>query len=328
MRVSRAFVVFFSISVSPALADPLPSWNDTPTKAAIIDFVETTTAPGSDAYVDPSERIATFDNDGTLWAEQPYYFQIAYALDEAKRMSVADPAIAKNNPAIKAAVERDINGLLTDGLDGVLELLAITHSGMTTGKFQSSVAAWLETAKHPETGERYTDLVYQPMLELLSYLRESGFKTYIVSGGGIDFIRVFSEDAYGIPPEQIVGSSVRTKFEVSDETAETVKLPELFFFDDNEGKPVAIDHHIGRRPIIAVGNSDGDQQMLQYATRSARPGLGIIVHHTDAEREWAYDRDAKVGHLDKALDEAGERDWVVVDMKSDWRTIFPSELRQ
>jgi phosphoglycolate phosphatase-like HAD superfamily hydrolase len=314
------------VGIISAQADPLPSWNGTDTKAAIIEFVEATTTLGDDNYIDPAERIATFDNDGTLWAEQPFYFQIAYAIDKVKEMAAADPSIVDKSPALKAAAEGDLEGILAGGHDGLLEVIATSHSGMTTHEFKESVAAWLDTARHPKTGQRSDDMIYQPMLELLGYLRENGYKTYIVSGGGIDFIRVFSEEAYGIPPEQVVGSSIKAEFKVSDAAADTVKLPELFFYDDKEGKPVAINHHIGRRPVIASGNSDGDLQMLQYATRGDEPGLAILLHHTDTDREWAYDRDSKIGHLDKALDEASQRDWVVVDMKEDWRVVFPWEL--
>lgn len=310
-----------------ALADPLPSWNGGDTKAAIIDFVEATTTLGSGSYVDPSERIATFDNDGNLWAEQPFYFQIAYALDTAKQMVAADPSLAESSPGLKAAAEGDFEALLADGHKGLLEVMAVTHAGMSTDDFKEAVGTWLEASRHPKTGQRYDHMIYQPMLELLTYLRENGFKTYIVSGGGIDFIRVFSEEAYGIPPEQVVGSSIKSEFVLGDGSSETTKLPELFFYDDKEGKPVAINHHIGRRPLIASGNSDGDLQMLQYATTGERPGLAILLHHTDADREWAYDRGSHIGGLDKALDEAADRGWVVIDMKDDWRTVFPFELQ-
>ncbi len=326
-RLFSAGTAFAVIGVLPAFADPLPSWYGTPTKAAIIEFVEATTTPGGDSYIDPAERIAVFDNDGTLWAEQPAYFQLAYALDKAKSMVEADPALADKTPALKAAASGDVDSLLADGHKGLLQVLAATHTGMTTDEFKQSVADWLASARHPKTGRRYDEMVFQPMLELLSYLRANGFKTYIVSGGGIDFIRVFSERVYGIPPEQVVGSSVKADFVLSETDADTRKIPELFFYDDKEGKPVAINHHIGRRPVIAGGNSDGDHQMLQYATRGGRPGLAILVHHTDGDREWAYDRGSKIGGLDKALDEAEARGWVVVDMKEDWRTVFPFELQ-
>jgi phosphoserine phosphatase len=315
------------LAAGPALADPLPSWNAGDTKSAIIDFVDAVTTPGSETYVDPSERIATFDNDGNLWAEQPFYFQIQYALDTVKKMAAKDPSLAEKSPALKAAAEGDLEGVLASGEKGLLEVIATSHSGMTTDEFKQSVADWLAATTHPRTGQPYNAMIYQPMLELLAYLRENGFKTYIVSGGGIDFIRVFSEEAYGIPPEQVVGSSIKAEYKIVDGKAVTVKLPELFFYDDKEGKPVAINHQIGRRPLIASGNSDGDLQMLEYATMGDRSGLAILLHHTDADREWAYDRGSKIGHLDKALDEAAEQGWVVVDMKEDWRTVFPWELQ-
>lgn len=310
-----------------SLADPLPSWNDTETKAGILDFVEATTTPGTDRYIDPAERIATFDNDGNLWAEQPVYFQLIYALDKAKAMVAADPSLAERSPGMKAAADGDMRALLADGHKGLLEVMAVSHSGMTSDEFKDEVDTWLETSKHSETGRRYDEMIYQPMLELLTYLRDKGYKTYIVSGGGIDFIRVFSERAYGIPPEQVVGSSIKATFEVSDDDADTMKSPELFFVDDKEGKPVAINHHIGRRPVIASGNSDGDLQMMQYATRGDRNALAILLHHTDADREWAYDEGSKVGGLEKALEEADQRGWIVIDMKADWRTVFPWELQ-
>ena len=321
-----AFAAFTAFGLQVAKADPLPSWNNGPTKDAIVEFVEAVTTPGSDSYVDPAERIATFDNDGNLWAEQPVYFQITYAIDTAKKMVAADPSLAEKSPGLKAAAEGDIEALLADGHKGLLEVMAASHAGMSTSAFKQSVADWFATSKHPKTGQRYDHMIYQPMLELLAYLRENGFKTYIVSGGGIDFIRVFAERAYGIPPEQVVGSSIKAEFKLDGDTSDTIKVAELFFYDDKDGKPVAINHHIGRRPLIASGNSDGDLQMLQYATTGDRPGLGILLHHTDAGREWAYDRDSKIGHLDKALDEAGQRGWVVVDMKEDWATVFPFDL--
>lgn len=326
----RSIVVAIALVLLPSwsLADPLPSWNDTETKAAILDFVQATTMPGSDRYVDPAARIATFDNDGNLWAEQPVYFQLIYALDKAKAMVAADPSLAEKSAGMKAAADGDMQTLLADGHKGLLEVMAVSHSGMTTDEFKDEVETWLETTKHPETGRRYDEMVYQPMLELLTYLRDRDYKTYIVSGGGIDFIRVFSERAYGIPPEQVVGSSIKATFEVSDDTAETVKSPELFFIDDKEGKPVAINQHIGRRLVIASGNSDGDLQMMQYATRGDRNALAILLHHTDADREWAYDKGSKVGGLDKALVEAKQRGWLVIDMKADWRTVFPWELEK
>ncbi|PVB63766.1 HAD family hydrolase [Labrenzia sp. 011] len=322
-----AAAILMTTAAGKVLADPLPSWKPGDSKSAIVEFVETVATPGGDGYVDPSERIAVFDNDGTLWSEQPAYFQIFYTLDKVKELAKADPSLVENSAAVKAAVDGNLEALMADDHKGLLEVLAMSHSGMTTDMFKSSVADWLETARHPETGVRYDQMIYQPMLELLSYLRENGFKTYIVSGGGIDFIRVFSQKAYGIPPEQVVGSSIKAEFQLDGAAANTLKLPELFFFDDKAAKPVAINHHIGRRPVFAAGNSDGDLQMLQYATyREEDEGFALIVHHTDADREWAYDRESDIGRLDKALDEAGEHGWTVVDMKEDWRTVFPFEL--
>lgn len=325
----RIIIVAAVLAILPtlSLADPLPSWNNTETKRAILEFVEATTTPGSERYIDPAARIATFDNDGNLWAEQPVYFQLIYALDKAKAMVEADPSLAEKSPGVKAAAVGDMQALLADGHKGMLEVMAMSHSGMTTDEFKDEVDKWLETTKHPVTGRRFDEMIYQPMLELLTYLRDKGYKTYIVSGGGIDFIRVFSERAYGIPPEQVVGSSIKATFVVSEGDADTVKSPELFFIDDKEGKPVAINHHIGRRPVIASGNSDGDLQMMQYATRGDRNALAILLHHTDENREWAYDKGSKVGGLDMALEEANQRGWVVIDMKNDWRTVFPWELQ-
>jgi len=328
-RVVVCFIALFVVVLAgPARTDPLPSWQPGATKDAILAFVESVTTPGSREYVDPAERIATFDNDGNLWAEQPVYFQLFYALDKVREMAAADPGLADRSQAVKAALEGDLEALMADHHKGLLEVVAVSHAGMTTEAFKASVAGWLEAARHPETGRPYDQMIYQPMLELLSYLRENGFKTYIVSGGGIDFIRVFAEDAYGIPPEQVIGSSIRSEYEVRDGAAVTVKVPDVFFIDDKEGKPVAINHHIGRRPIFASGNSDGDHQMLQYATYGDGPGFALILHHTDAAREWAYDRDTSIGRLDQALVEAGERGWTVIDMKRDWRTVFPYELEE
>lgn len=325
MRVALAFLIATLLAV-PALADPLPSWRSGGTKDAIVSFVEASVAPDSTSYIPAAERIATFDNDGTLWAEQPVYFQLFYVVNKAKDMLTADPELGDAHPALKAAADGNLEVLLADGHKGLLEAVALTHSGMTTDEYKASVASWISEARHPTHDRRYDEMVYQPMLELLSYLRANGYKTFIVSGGGIDFIRVFSEEVYGIPPEQVIGSSVQSEFVLNGETAETVKSPDIFFIDDKEGKPVAINHHIGRRPVIAVGNSDGDLQMLQYASSDGRPALGILLHHTDADREWAYDREGPVGKLDKALDQAGQRGWTVIDMTSDWRTVFPWEL--
>ncbi len=304
--------------------DPLPSWNDGPVKQSIISFVEQVTDPNSGSFVKPGERIATFDNDGTLWAEQPLYVQLAFAMDRVKELAPAHPEWKIQQP-FKSVLENDYKTLAASGHEGLLELMMATHAGMTTAEFEEIVKEWLKTAKHPRFNRPYTELVYQPMLELLSYLRANGFKTYIVSGGGIEFMRPWTEQIFGIPPEQIVGSSIKTKFEMRDGKPVLVRLPEVDFIDDKEGKPVGINSHIGRRPVAAFGNSDGDLQMLQWTQAGEGPSFMLLVHHTDAKREWAYDRESHIGRLDKALDQAQKQGWTVVDMKKDWKTIFPAD---
>ncbi|HSD68405.1 MAG TPA: HAD family hydrolase [Woeseiaceae bacterium] len=309
--------------------DPLPSWNDGKSKAAILAFVARVTDEKSPDFVPAAERIATFDNDGTLWSEQPLYFQALFALDRVRAAAVDHPEWKTTEP-YRSAIAGDMAGLMAAGMEGIEKVLLVAHANMTAEEFAASVGDWMATAKHPKTGRKYTDMVYQPMLELLDYLRANGFRTFIVSGGGIDFMRVFAEEVYGIPPEQVVGSELDAQFEMRDGRPTIVKTPKLLFVDDKAGKPVGIYRHIGRRPIFAAGNSDGDLQMLQYATITGNgegiaPGFGLIVHHTDAEREWAYDRDSHIGKLDKALDEATARGWTVVDMKSEWKTIYPVE---
>ncbi len=311
------------ISADPVkAADPLPSWNDTSSKKAITDFVARVTKEGGSDFVPIAERIAVFDNDGTLWSEQPLYFQVVFALDRVKALADKHPEWKEKQP-FKAVLDGDLKTVMAGGERAFLELMMAAHAGMTTQEFEQIVKDWLATAKHPRFKRPYTDLVYQPMLELLAYLRANGFKTYIVSGGGIEFMRAWSEKVYGIPPEQVIGSSGKTKFELRDGKPVIVKLPELDFFDDKAGKPVAIQRYIGRRPLAAFGNSDGDFEMLQWTTAGAGPRFGLIVHHTDADREWAYDRESHIGRLDKALDEAPKRGWVVVDMKKDWKVIYP-----
>lgn len=310
-------------------ADPLPSWNDGPTKTAIIEFIAKTTTEGSPDFVRPRERVATFDNDGCLWAEQPVYFQLLFALDQVKAKAADHPEWKATEP-FKSALAGDMKGVMAGGKEGLMKLLAATHTGMTDEDFADSVRGWLRTARHPTTGKPYHRMVYQPMLELLDHLRASGYKTYIVSGGGIDFMRVFAERVYGVPPEQVVGTSSTAKFEMRDGVPTIVKQPEGLFVDDKEGKPVGIYTHIGRRPVFAAGNSDGDLQMLQYTTiprndSDATPRFGLLIHHTDAKREWAYDRESHIGQLNKALDEAKDRGWTVVDMAEDWSTVFPAE---
>jgi len=309
-------------SVAPV--DPLPSWNDGDAKQEILDFVARVTDPASSEFVPEAERIATFDNDGTLWAEQPLYFQLFFAIDRVKAMAPQHPEWATQQP-FKAVLEGDLEALGAGGKRGLLEMVMATHTGMTTDEFERIATEWLETTKHPTSGRPFTEMVYQPMLELLDYLRANGFKTFIVSAGGIEFMRPWTEAVYGIPPEQVVGSSIKTAFEIGDNGPVLRRLPEIGFIDDKAAKPVAINSHIGRRPIAAFGNSDGDFQMLEWTTAGSGARLGVLVHHTDGEREWAYDRESKIGHLDRGLDEAGARGWVVVSMKDDWRTIFPPE---
>jgi phosphoserine phosphatase len=302
--------------------DPLPSWNDGPAKQAIIDFVVKVSEPESGDYVSPDDRIATFDNDGTLWLEQPVYTQFAFALDRVKELAPEHPEWKETQP-FKAVLEGDMKTVAASGEKGIAELVAATHAGMTPEEFQTIVSDWLATAKDERFERGYTTLVYQPMLELLAYLRNRGFTTYIVSGGGIEFVRNFSEPVYGIEPAQVVGSSIKTRYEVVDGVPTIMRLPEVNFIDDKDGKPIGITEHIGQRPIAAFGNSDGDYQMLDWTTAGEGPRLGVIVHHTDAEREYAYDRDSSIGKLDKALTDAPEKGWVVVDMKNDWKVIFP-----
>ena len=317
-----------SAVAQPASAvDPLPSWNDDKTKKAIVTFVQRVTDENSPGFVPPAERIATFDNDGTLWSEQPLYFQAMFALDRIRAMAAEHPEWKTTEP-YKSAIAGDLQGLKASGKAGVMKVLLTPHENVTATDFAKSVSDWLATARHPTTGMAYTQMVFQPMLELLAYLRANDFKTFIVSGGGIDFMRVFAEKVYGVPPEQVVGSTLEARFEMRDGVPTIVKTGKLLLIDDKEGKPVGIHQYIGRRPIFAAGNADADMQMLQYTTipRSGgdtRPRFGLIVHHTDGEREFAYDRDSSFGRLDKALDEAGRRGWVVVDMKNDWSRIYP-----
>ena len=302
--------------------DPLPSWNDGASRQAITDFVNRVTDPASPDFVPEPERIAVFDNDGTLWAERPLYFQLIFAMDRVKAMAGEHPEWATRQP-FQAVLENDLEALAASGEHGLLELVMATHAGMTTEEFKLVVEEWMATAKHPTTGRSFTEMVYQPMLELLDYLRASGFKTFIVSGGGIEFMRPWTEEIYGIPPEQVVGSSIKTTYEVRDGKPVVVRVPEINFIDDKAGKPVGIHSHIGRRPIAAFGNSDGDFQMIEWTTSGDGARLGVYIHHSDSEREWAYDRDSHIGRLDRGLDEAAERGWVIVSMKNDWETIYP-----
>jgi hypothetical protein len=314
-------ILFSCTEESVQKSDPLPSWNEGKTKHSIIDFVNEVTDKASPNYVQPTDRIATFDNDGTLWSEQPYYFQLQFAIDRVKALAPEHPEW-KNNPLFKAVLDNDIKKVLLFGEHGLLEIVMATHAGMTTEEFSRIVKEWINTARHPKTNKLYKEMVYHPMLELLDYLRANGFKTYIVSGGGIDFMRPWTEEVYGVPSEQVIGSSGIVKFEMRDGNPVLVKLPEINFIDDKEGKPVGIHQFIGKRPIAAFGNSDGDLQMLQWTAAGEGKKLMVYIHHTDAEREWAYDRQSSIGRLDKGLDEANEKGWVVVDMKNDWKIIY------
>jgi len=305
------------------LTDPLPSWNDSGVKQAILQFVAAVTTAGGPDYVPPAERIATFDNDGTLWCEQPLYIQLAFALDRVGALAPQHPEWRTTQP-FQAVLEHDRQALAAAGLKGLAEIVAATHAGMTTDEFYAIVKAWLASAKHPHFDQPYTGLAYVPMVELLSYLRANGFKTYIVSGGGIEFVRAVSEPLYGIPPEQVIGSSEKTQYALQEGVPVLMRLPELDFFDDKDGKPVAIQKFIGRRPIAAFGNSDGDQQMLQWTAAGAGRRLMLLVDHTDAAREFNY-RVSPMGRLDQALTEAGQRGWLVVDMAADWNRIFAFE---
>jgi phosphoglycolate phosphatase-like HAD superfamily hydrolase len=310
-----------SVHLASAQNDPLPSWNDGQNKQSILDFVAAVTKEGSPDFVPVPQRIATFDNDGTLWCEQPMYVQLAFALERVKSLSNQHPEWKTMQP-FKAVLDNDIATLAKSGEKGLVELVMATHAGMTTEEFATIASDWIKAARHPKFKRPYTDLVYEPMVELLAYLRANGFKTFIVSGGGIEFMRPWTEQIYGIPPEQVVGSSIKTEFKMRDGAPELFRLPEIDFVDDGPGKPVGINAHIGRRPIAAFGNSDGDIQMLQWATKSGGRRLGLIVHHTDAEREYAYDRKSAFGKLDKGLDAAKDNNWTLVSMKDDWKHIF------
>lgn len=302
---------------------PLASWNDTGPRRAIMDFVAAVTTVGSPDFVAPRERVATFDNDGTLWVEQPMYTQLAFALDRVKELEPLYPEWRNRQP-FKAALEDDVATLAAGGERGLLELVLATHSGMTTDEFTAIVVRWLSSARHPRFGRPYTELVYQPMIELLAYLRANNFRTLIVSGGGVEFLRPWSERVYGIPPEQVVGSSIRTRFERRDGQPLLFRLPEMNFIDDGAGKPVGIYQQAGQRPIAAVGNSDGDLEMLEWTTMAGdRRRLAVVIHHDDAAREYAYDRQSAFGRLDRTLEAAAIRRWPVVSMKDDWKRIFP-----
>ena len=319
-----SFLLFFLLTTAAlATSDSLPSWNDGPSKKAILTFVTAVTDKSGPDYVKPSERIAVFDNDGTLWSEQPAYFQAFFVFDRIRQMAADHPEWKTQQP-YQAVLEGDMKALAASGEKGLAELVMTTHAGMTTDEFAAIVKKWMKTAQHPTLHKPYTDLVFKPMLELLAYLRANDFKTFIVSGGGIEFMRPWTEEVYGIPPEQVVGSSIVTHFEMRDGKPVLVREPKLNFIDDKVGKPVGINQHIGRRPIFAFGNSDGDLQMLQYTTLGTTgKRFAGIVHHTDKEREFAYDRDSHMGRLDKGLIEAKSNGWTVVDMKKEWKVVYP-----
>jgi phosphoglycolate phosphatase-like HAD superfamily hydrolase len=325
MLISIALICAIAFSATAArAADPLPSWNDGPARQSIITFVEKVTKEGSPDFVPVAERIATFDNDGTLWCEKPLPVQVYFALDRVKELAPQHPEWKDKEP-FASILKGDPKGLMAGGEKGLVEMIMATHAGNTTEEFEKIVKDWIATAKHPKTGKLYTEMVYQPMLEVLAYLRANGFKTFIVSGGGIEFMRPWAEKTYGIPPEQVVGSSVKTKFELRDGKPVLVRLPEVNFNDDKGGKPVGINQHIGRRPIMAFGNSDGDLQMLQYTGAGSGARFCLYVHHDDAEREYVYDRADHLAKLAKGLDEAAAKGWTVVSMKNDWKKVFSFE---
>src|SRR5262245_18636583 len=316
------WLVLVAVNTTLGQTDPMPSWNDGARKQAIVKFVEAVTTQGGSQFVAPPARIAVFDNDGTLWSEQPMYFQGFFTFDRVKALAPKHPEWRARQP-FKGILENDMKSVDAAGEKGLMEVIAATHAGITTDEFARHVRDWAAKAKHPRFQRGYTELAYQPMLELLAYLRANGFKTYIVSGGGVDFMRVFTEEVYGIPPEQVVGSVGETKLEVRDGKPVLMKLPKINLVDDKAGKPVGIHRFIGRRPILAFGNSDGDQQMLEWTAAGDGARFMGIVRHTDGEREWAYDRQSSIGRLDKALDEATQKGWTVVDMKQDWKVIYP-----
>lgn len=325
--VATILAGLFMLTAQPVAAqgnDPLPSWNDGQSKQAIRAFVRKISKPGTPDFVPPSQRIATFDNDGTLWGEQPFYFQFLFAVDRVKAMAPQRPEWKEKEP-FASVLRGDLKTALAGGEHAILEMVMATHAGYTTEEFEAVVRDWFATARHPTTGKLYSEMVYKPMLELLAYLRANSFKTYIVSGGGVEFMRAFAEKVYSIPPEQVIGSSGKQVLQYRDGKPIIVKLPSVDFIDDKEGKPLAIQKAIGRRPIAAFGNSDGDLQMLQWTCDTAGPRFCLYVHHTDAAREWAYDRASSIGRLDKGLDQAKAKGWTVVDMKNDWKHVFAFE---
>jgi len=322
--LSFAVVLFSAASVQAK--DPLPSWNEGKVKQSLIHFVDEVTKKGGTHYVPPSERIATFDNDGTLWVEYPMYTQVLFAFERVKKLAPQHPEWKTEQP-FKALLAGDMKTVGASGMKGLMKIILATHSGMTATEFEKEAGDFLRNTNQPKIKRPYIEAIYQPQLELLQYLRANEFKTFIVSGGGIAFMRPVTEQAYGIPPEQVVGSSVVTKFQVKDGKPELIRMPKINFVDDKAGKPVGIYEHIGRRPILAFGNADADMQMIEYTKGGGGLRLGLFVHHTDAKREYAYDRKSHVGKLDKALDLADKNDWIIVDMKKDWKVIFPFEMK-
>jgi phosphoserine phosphatase len=317
-------LLFSGVMRSAHAQEALPSWNDTGARSRIMDFVTATVTEGSEGYVAPADRIAVFDNDGTLWSEQPVYNQLAFVFDRVKALAPQHPEWKSKEP-YKSAIAGDIKGVAQNGQKGLTDLLAATHSGMTTDQFSKIVSDWFASAKHPKTGRPYDEMTYLPMRELLDYLRANGFKTFIVSGGGVEFMRPMTEKMYGIPPEQVVGSTITTEFAIVGDVPVLKRLPKLDFVDDGKGKPTGINRFIGRKPIFVAGNSDGDYEMLRWVTAAKGPGFAMVVHHTDADREVAYDRKSAIGKLDKALNEAERRNWLIVDMKADWKKVFAFE---
>ncbi len=317
-----ACILAMAAAIGPAWAQDLPSWNEGPVKDAIIDFVTAATTEGGPGWVEPEDRIATFDNDGTLWTEHPVYFQFMFVSDRIRHLAPRHPEW-KLQPPFKGILEGDTKAVAASGEHGVTELMAVTHAWMTAEAFEEIVSDWISTARHPRFDRPYDSLIYQPMVELMDYLRDNGFQTWIVSGGGADFMRPWADDAYGIPPQQIIGSQIAEDYQIIEGKPQFMRKPQVFFVDDGPGKPVGIHRHIGKRPVMAFGNSDGDYQMLEYTTSGDGPSLAMIVHHTDGEREYAYDRDTHIGRLDKAMTDAPAKGWHLIDMARDWSTIYP-----
>ncbi|MBX9666736.1 MAG: haloacid dehalogenase-like hydrolase [Candidatus Obscuribacterales bacterium] len=330
IALTTALMPLAMLSQSPGTARTaevldLPSWSDGASKKSIVDFVEAVTKKDGPDYVKPEERIAVFDNDGTLWCEMPIYPQVVFLMNRAKTIAATKGPEIQNLPLVRAATSGDIQTLTSMGPKGTQDLVNILHPNLTVGEFEKIVSEWIATAKHPRFNQPYTDCVYQPMIEVIAYLKKNGFTTYIVSGGGTDFMRPWTEKTYGIVPEHVIGSTCKLDYSSSDGEPKIMRLPEIDFINDKDRKPVAIERAIGRRPIAAFGNSNGDQQMLEWTAAGKGKRLALLVHHTDSKREYKYDRDSKVGRLDKALDEANEKGWTVVDMKNDWKRVFAFE---